>query len=233
MINDSLGHAAGDHILIQAATRFASIFPERELMRRMASDEFVALGDRSASESDASALAHRIIKLMSEPFVLPEATVHIGASVGLAIHPKHGSTGPELLVCADRALYAVKRSGKTAFATFDPDTHTFDEDLSLLRSELEGTLQTLSGLRVEYQPVVVVQDGSVAGREDLVRWRHPIHRELSPAALIPIAERTALITALGECVLRQSFADATTWLDAATLSVNVSPAQLREDSAHA
>jgi diguanylate cyclase (GGDEF)-like protein len=228
-INDSLGHAAGDQILLEAASRLGGIFPERELIGRLAGDEFVVLYDSTASKSDASSLADRIVKLLSQPFVLDDATVHIGASVGIALYPEHGNSGPQLLVCADRALYAVKRSGKRAFAVFDASAHAFDENLSLLRSELEGALQSFSGLRVEYQPIIAISDGSVSGREALLRWRHSVRGELSPAAFIPIAERTGLIVELGEWVLRQACADAMTWRDAATLSVNVSPVQLRED----
>ena len=80
--------------------------------------------------------------------------MHIGASVGVSLYPQHAKTGPQLLICADRALYAVKRSGKSAFAMFDADKHVSDESLSLLRSDLEGALKSFSGLRMEYQPIV-------------------------------------------------------------------------------
>ncbi|MEM5316509.1 EAL domain-containing protein [Paraburkholderia sp. JHI869] len=229
-INDSLGHTAGDQILQEAASRLREMFAEQELVGRLAGDEFVAICDGVSSKSVAGTMAERIVNLLSRPFVLPEATVHVGASVGISLYPEHANTGPQLLICADRALYAVKRSGKRAFAVFDASEHAFDEGLSLLRSDLEGALQSFSGLRVEYQPIVALHDGSVSGREALLRWRHPVRGELSPAAFIPIAERTGLIIALGEWVLRQSCMDAMTWRDAATVSVNVSPVQLREDS---
>lgn len=229
-INDSLGHAAGDQILQEAASRLRGMFREEELIGRLAGDEFVAICDGVFSKNLASSMAERIVKLLSQPFILSETTVHIGASIGISLYPEHGNTGPQLLIGADRALYAVKCSGKRAFAIFDANRHVFDEDLSLLRSDLEGTLQSFSGLRVEYQPIIAISDGSVSGREALLRWKHPVRGELSPAAFIPLAERTGLIVALGEWVLRQSCADAMTWRDEATLSVNVSPVQLREDS---
>jgi diguanylate cyclase len=227
-INDSLGHAAGDHILQEVASRLREAFSENELIGRLASDEFVVISE-VASRNDASEIAKRIAKLLSRPFPVHEATVHIGASVGIALHPEHAETGPQLLVCADRALYAVKRSGKSAFAIFDAREHVFDEDLSLLRSDLEGALRSFAGLRVEYQPIVQIANGSVSGREALARWRHPARGELSPAAFIPVAERTGLIVPLGEWVLRRSCTDAMTWRDKATVNVNVSPVQLREE----
>ncbi|MEM5457368.1 EAL domain-containing protein [Paraburkholderia phytofirmans] len=229
-INDSLGHAAGDGILQEAAGRLREMFADEELVGRLAGDEFVVICDGVFSKNIASSMAERIVHRLSRPFVSPEATVHIGASVGISLYPEHASTGPDLLICADRALYAVKRGGKRAFAVFDPCEHAFDESLSLLRSDLEGALQSFSGLRVEYQPIVAIKDGTVSGREALLRWRHPVRGELSPAAFIPIAERTGLIVALGEWVLRQSCVDALRWRDAATVSVNVSSVQLREDS---
>ncbi|WMY12828.1 putative bifunctional diguanylate cyclase/phosphodiesterase [Paraburkholderia phenoliruptrix] len=227
-INDSLGHAAGDHILREVANRLREAFPKKELIGRLASDEFVVISD-AASRDDASEIAKRIAKLLSRPFPIHEAAVHIGASVGIALYPEHAETGPQLLICADRALYAVKRSGKSSFAVFDPQTHVFDEDLSLLRSDLEGALRSFEGLRVEYQPIVNIADGSVSAREALIRWRHPTRGELSPAAFIPVAERTGLVVALGEWVLRQSCSDAMSWRDKATVAVNVSPVQLREE----
>ncbi|MFM0739326.1 EAL domain-containing protein [Paraburkholderia xenovorans] len=229
-INDSLGHAAGDRILQEAATRLCELLPGGEFVGRLAGDEFVAIADGSGSNGEIQTLADRIVKTLARPFVLSEALVHIGASVGVSLYPAHGNSGPQLLICADRALYAVKRSGKSAFAVFDADRHTSDENLSLLRSDLEGALRSFNGLRVEYQPIVDLKDGSISGREALLRWAHPTRGELPPNAFIPTAERTGLILALGEWVLRQSCREAASWRDAATVAVNVSPVQLREES---
>lgn len=229
-INDSLGHAAGDEILQGAAARLCEIAPEGELVGRLAGDEFVVVSDGTPLSADAIALAERIVKTLSQPFVLNDATVHVGASVGIALYPDHGDTGAQLLICADRALYAVKRSGKSASAIFNASTHASNEDLSLIRSDLEGALRDFSGLRMEYQPVVEIATGLVTGREALLRWTHPGRGELLPAAFIPIAERTGLIVPLGEWALRQSCIEALSWPDAAAVAVNVSPVQLTEAS---
>jgi diguanylate cyclase (GGDEF)-like protein len=229
-INDSLGHAAGDKILQEAATRLCEVLPGGEFVGRLAGDEFVAICDCSGPAADIHGLADRIVKTLARPFALSEALVHIGASVGVSLYPEHASSGPQLLICADRALYAVKRSGKSAFAVFDAERHASDESLSLLRSDLEGALRSFNGLRMEYQPIIDLSNGAVAGREALLRWTHPTRGELSPGFFIPTAERTGLILALGEWALRQSCREATTWRDAATVAVNVSPVQLREES---
>ncbi|EDZ99725.1 diguanylate cyclase/phosphodiesterase [Burkholderia sp. H160] len=229
-INDSLGHAAGDQILQEAATRLRDVLPSGDQVGRLAGDEFVAISDGSGQLRDVRVLADRIVRTLARPFVLSEALVHIGASVGIALYPEHAQTGPQLLICADRALYSVKRSGKSAFAVFDAEKHVSDENLSLLRSDLEGALQSFNGLRMEYQPIIDLNTGAVAGREALIRWTHPTRGELSPSAFIPTAERTGLILALGEWVLLQSCAEAVTWRDKVIVAVNVSPVQLREDS---
>ncbi len=229
-INDSLGHAAGDQILQEAAIRLREVLPAGDLVGRLAGDEFVAITDGTALTRDVHLLADRIVKTLARPFTLSEALVHIGASVGVSLYPEHAKTGPQLLICADRALYAVKRSGKSAFSIFDTVRHASDESLSLLRSDLEGAMQSYSDLRMEYQPIVDLADDTISGREALLRWTHPTRGELSPSAFIPTAERTGLILALGEWALLQSCTEAVTWRDVVSVAVNVSPVQLREES---
>lgn len=229
-INDSLGHAAGDQILQEAASRLRDVLPGGDLVGRLAGDEFVAFADGGGHARDVQLLADRIVRTLARPFALREALVHIGASVGISLYPEHARTGPQLLICADRALYAVKRSGKSAFVIFDAARHASDESLSLLRSDLEGALHSFSGLRMEYQPIVDLSSGAVSGREALIRWTHPTRGELPPSSFIPTAERTGLILALGQWALLQSCKEALTWQDKATVAVNVSPVQLREDT---
>ncbi len=229
-INDSLGHAAGDYILQETAHRLRTVFHTGDIVGRLAGDEFVAISDAASTGEKAQLLADQIVKTLGRPFVLNESMVRIGASVGIAQHPQHGETGPQLLICADRALYAVKRSGKSAFAVFDAKAHASDESLSLLRSDLEGELQSaVNGLRMEYQPIVELADGTISAREALVRWSHPSRGELPPTTFIPVAERTGLILPLGEWVLRRACEEAARWSEPVVVAVNVSPVQLREE----
>jgi diguanylate cyclase len=230
-INDSLGHAAGDLVLQESAKRLREVLREGDIVGRLAGDEFVAISDEASMSEEVRLLADQIVKTLARPFVLNEVLVRIGASVGISQYPEHGATGPQLLICADRALYAVKRSGKSAFAVFDAKAHASDDSLSLLRSDLEGSLQAFGrGLRMEYQPIVDLASGIISGREALVRWTHPTRGELSPATFVPIAERTGLILALGEWVLRRSCEEAAQWREPVVVAVNVSPVQLREES---
>jgi diguanylate cyclase (GGDEF)-like protein len=229
-INDSLGHAAGDQILQEAAIRLREAVPKSDIVGRLAGDEFVVISEAPEPSRDVRVLADSIVTTLARPFALTEALVHIGASVGVALYPEQASTGPQLLICADRALYAVKRSGKSAYAIFDAEEHASDESLSLLRSDLEGALRSFNGLRMEYQPIVDLASGAVTGREALIRWTHPTRGELSPSAFIPTAERTGLILALGQWALLQSCKEAVTWRDKVTVAVNVSPVQLREET---
>jgi diguanylate cyclase len=228
-INDSLGHAAGDFVLQEAAKRLSAVLQLGDIVGRLAGDEFVAISDRVTVREEVRLLADRIVKALARPFVFNDAMVHIGASVGISRFPEHGSTGQQLLICADRALYSVKRSGKSAFAVFDATAHASNESLSLLRSDLEGALQSFSGLRLEYQPIVDLTSNVISGREALVRWTHPTRGELSPATFVPIAERTGLILALGEWVLRRACEEAAGWQEQVIVAVNVSPVQLREE----
>ncbi|MFL9938304.1 MULTISPECIES: putative bifunctional diguanylate cyclase/phosphodiesterase [Paraburkholderia] len=229
-INDSLGHAAGDQILQEAAVRLREVMPATDIVGRLAGDEFVVISEAPEPSRDVRLIADSIVKTLARPFVLTEALVHIGASVGVALYPEHACTGPQLLICADRALYAVKRSGKSAYLIFDAHEHVSDESLSLLRSDLEGALRTFIGLRMEYQPILDLASGEVTGREALIRWTHPTRGELSPSAFIPTAERTGLILALGEWALLQSCKEAVMWCDKVPVAVNVSPVQLREEA---
>lgn len=230
-INDSLGHAAGDLVLQESARRLRAVLRKGDIVGRLAGDEFVAIANDASLSEEIRLLADQIVKTLARPFVLNDALVRIGASVGISQYPEHGDTGPQLLICADRALYAVKRSGKSAFAVFDAQAHASDDSLSLLRSDLEGALQAFgSGLRMEYQAIVNLASGITTGREALVRWTHPTRGELAPATFVPIAERTGLILPLGDWVLRRSCEEAARWREPVVVAVNVSPVQLREES---
>ncbi|AMM16677.1 diguanylate cyclase [Burkholderia sp. PAMC 28687] len=230
-INDSLGHAAGDLVLQESARRLRAVLRQGDIVGRLAGDEFVAISNDASLSEEVRLLADQIVKTLARPFVLNDALVRIGASVGISQYPEHGDTGPQLLICADRALYAVKRSGKSAFAVFDAQAHASDDSLSLLRSDLEGALQAFgSGLRMEYQAIVNLASGVTTGREALVRWTHPTRGELPPTTFVPIAERTGLILPLGEWVLRRSCEEAAGWREPVVVAVNVSPVQLREET---
>jgi len=161
--------------------------------------------------------------------LLPGApSVRIDASFGVAHYPTDGTDADAVLTAADKALYAVKRSGKGDVAVYDRNRHAGEADLLNLRSDLEAALVgDAEELWLEYQPMVSADNGRVTGREALVRWRHPVRGAVGPVDFIPMAEASGLIIRLGEVVLRRACLDATGWAESVSVAVNVSPVQLR------
>ncbi|MGI4800699.1 MAG: putative bifunctional diguanylate cyclase/phosphodiesterase [Janthinobacterium lividum] len=235
-VNDTLGHAAGDSVLVETAQRLAALCaPSNRVIARLGGDEFLILVT-PAGCGEAQDFADKVAAAVRVPHALPNAPdVRLDASIGIALYPKHGTDANALLAAADKALYAVKTSGKARVQVYDPLLHAGDADLVLFRSDLARALskeeQTFGAgeLLLHYQPVMRLSDGLLAGREALVRWRHPVRGMVSPGAFVPMAEASGLILPLGEWVLRRACADAALWADGAKVAVNVSPIQLRTE----
>lgn len=228
-VNDTLGHAAGDAVLVEAGLRLSRSCTEPLLVSRLGGDEFlIVLAEPHPGQAEG--LARTIGQAIKAPFLLPDApSVRIDASFGVAHFPEDGLDADAVLIAADKALYAVKRSGKGDVATYDRLRHMGDRDLIALRSDLEAALESDDQLVLHYQPVVGLIDGVTIAREALVRWRHPSKGMIGPADFIPMAEASGLIIRLGEEVLRRACADAAAWATPMRVAVNVSPVQLRND----
>jgi diguanylate cyclase len=224
MINDTLGHDAGDHLLRTVADRLRAGFPDAEAIARLGGDEFAILIENTA---DPAVAAQRMLDILRPPFLIGTHSVAMTASVGAARRPDV-SVGPEdLRKNVDLAMYAAKARGKNAYAVFEPAMReTFDAEMAL-REELQRALADDS-LYVLYQPIVELDGGRVAGLEALARWRHPTMGEIPPAEFIPVAEHAAMIDAIGQFVLDRACAEFAAWFgaDDTYLSVNVSPLQL-------
>ncbi len=240
-VNDTLGHAAGDAVLVETARRLRALCVSQSgavsdrLVARLGGDEFLFLLPLTGPD-DALAVAHAVAATVRLPFALPNAPdVRLDASIGIALHPEHGADADALLAAADKALYAVKGSGKARAQVYDPQLHAGDGDLVVFRSELARALVQCgpgsfeSELQLDYQAVIRLSDGLLVGREALVRWHHPVRGLVSPGAFVPMAEASGLIIPLGEWVLRRACADAALWADGAKVAVNVSPFQLRTE----
>ncbi|MGI4796882.1 MAG: putative bifunctional diguanylate cyclase/phosphodiesterase [Janthinobacterium lividum] len=235
-VNDTLGHAAGDLVLVETAQRLAALCASsRRVIARLGGDEFLILV-APAECQEAKDFADSVTAAVRVPHALPNAPdVRLDASIGIALYPEHGMDANALLAAADKALYAVKTSGKARAQVYDPLLHAGDADLVLFRSDLARALSKeeqphgAGELILHYQPVTRLSDGLLAGREALVRWRHPVRGMVSPGAFVPMAEASGLILPLGEWVLRHACADAALWADGAKVAVNVSPIQLRTD----
>ncbi|MGY3444372.1 EAL domain-containing protein [Bradyrhizobium sp. USDA 4473] len=229
-VNDSLGHAAGDELLIRVAAALRQELGPRAFIARLGGDEFAVLADGyGASDTALTGLADRLIGKLSGPVELIEGEASVGATIGIARLPEHGATAETAMRNADLALYMAKEAGRGRAQLFEPVyAQAVDERLDLgrhLRHAVEA-----GALEAHYQPQLDLKTGRVTGFEALLRWSHPERGPISPAEFIPIAESSGLIVDLGLWVLREACRQGRAWLDAGlpprSVSVNVSPAQI-------
>jgi diguanylate cyclase (GGDEF)-like protein/PAS domain S-box-containing protein len=206
-INDSLGHSAGDKLLLSLADRIRHCLREGDTAARLGGDEFGVLLEDTR---DASTVAERIREAVRDPIAIDANEVCVTVSIGISVSTLAHNGADELLRNADVAMYAAKNRGKGRFEVFEPDMHL----TALRRLELEADLRRAierNEFRVYYQPIVELQSGSIAGVEALVRWEHPDRGMLAPGEFIALAEQTGLIVPLGRWVLEQACVQARTW----------------------
>jgi diguanylate cyclase (GGDEF)-like protein len=227
-INDTLGHPAGDQLLVEVGRRLQSTLRETDMLARLGGDEFGVIQDGGSHPRDgAITLAQRIIQLLAEPFDLGGHPAHIGSSVGIAIAPEHGLDPEQLITAADLALYDVKAGGRNDFRVFQADMLELARTRKSAESELRDALAR-NEFELHYQPVVDVKAHLLCGVEALVRWRHPTKGLIAPDHFIPLAESTGLIAPLGEWVLQQACVDAASLPEHIKVAVNVSAVQFRK-----
>jgi diguanylate cyclase (GGDEF)-like protein len=239
VVNESLGHQAGDDLLRQVGARLAECVENagplgaRATVARWGGDEFVVLIDQVASDAEARVLAERLIGALSDPIHVAGHEVVAGASIGVALSSLGRDRPEALLRSADLALYRAKANGKNGHALFDVSL----EAQAMQRLELERDLRLAlerGEFRVHYQPLIRLETGRIAGWEALVRWEHPSRGLISPAAFIPIAEETGLIIPIGQWVLEEACRQARRWRDLfpsdppRTMSVNLSARQFTQ-----
>lgn len=192
----------------------------------MGGDEFAIVQVALTHGSDATTLAERIIKKISEPYEIDGHQVVTGTSVGIAVAPSDGATADQLIKNADLALYRAKGRGRGTFRCFEKGMDAELQQRRMLEQELR---KALSGgeFELHYQPAVDLASNRITGFEALIRWQHPDRGTLLPATFIPLAEETGLIVAIGEWVINQACATAARWPADLRVAVNLSPAQLR------
>jgi len=186
-VNDTLGHPAGDQLLVEVARRLQSSLRDTDVVARLGGDEFAIIQENEKNQGDgAMALARKIIALIEQPLDLGGHKVSVGTSIGIAFAPEHGSDAETLLQKADIALYAAKSGGRNDFRLFKSElTEAADRQKSM-----EGELrEAISGHEFElhYQPVIDVRTGAVSGVEAFVRWHHPSKGLLLPDQFLPLA----------------------------------------------
>ena len=226
-VNDVLGHAAGDAVLRMTADRLRSALREGDVLARLGGDEFVVLQLDAGGQSEALALAARIVDVMQAPMMVNDQAVRIGASVGVALAPQHGDDAGVLLHNADLALYAAKSDGKGVYRLFDPALDARMQARRKLEMDLRRAVAA-EEFELHFQPLVEAGSGRIAGAEALVRWNHPERGQVSPVDFIALAEETGLILPLGEWVLRRACQEAARWPPELSVSVNLSPVQFRD-----
>jgi len=223
-VNDTLGRAGGDAVLVSIAERLQAGLPAGALLGRFEDDEFavIASGDDART---AMMLAEALRASISHP-ILVDQTWQITVGIGLAQAPEDGTTGEELARRAGLALRAAKRNGRGMARRFEPQIEIEHSDRQFLLRELKSAV-SLQGFDVHYQPVVAAAGGAIIGVEALLRWTHPTRGAIAPSTFIPLAEQYGLMMQLGEIVLRRALADAVRWPDV-FVAVNLSPVQLRD-----
>ncbi|WP_066656584.1 MULTISPECIES: putative bifunctional diguanylate cyclase/phosphodiesterase [unclassified Sphingomonas] len=223
-VNDTLGHPAGDQLLIQVADRLKREVANADCIGRIGGDEFLIVFPDCPGAEALELTAASIIEGLSKPYFLGDSRCVIGASIGI-VRCEVGDETPEAISRnADLALYAAKRAGRGCARFFTNDMAEAAKDRRSVEQDLLDALDR-GQLEVNYQPLVTAATNRVAGFEALLRWNHPTRGRISPALFIPIAEETNLIVRLGEWTLRQACMDAAGWPGELRVAVNISPIQ--------
>jgi diguanylate cyclase (GGDEF)-like protein len=230
VVNDSLGHARGDLLLIQAARRLATYLRPDDMLARFGGDEFAILVEEVTIDA-AGSLAERLLSALQEPFHVNGHDVFIGGSIGVVLASTSNQVATRLLRAADVAMYEAKGAGRGRWVLYDERIGDRAAQRLALESQLRHAIEQRQ-IEVHYQPIIDLATGRIHGFEALARWRHPERGLLSPAAFIAIAEETGLIAQLGDWVLEEACRQAAAWsqmlpADPPLIAVNVSPRQIR------
>ena len=223
-VNDTRGHPVGDRLLVEVSRRLRAQVPQNTVLARLGGDEFAIILNKVAKAPDVEPLAAAIIKRLSEPFSIDGETISIGASIGIAIAPRHGTRSDQLLRNVDLALYRAKDSGRSAYRFFEISMDSQARERRALEFDLKTALQN-DEFALYYQPLIGAESNQAMGFEALLRWNHPIRGVISPAEFIPIAENSGLIKAIGDWALEEACQTAASWPEHLTIAVNLSAPQ--------
>ncbi|MEB3883950.1 EAL domain-containing protein [Lyngbya sp. CCY1209] len=238
IVNESLGHLAGDLLLIQVSQRLQQCLRDGDMLARLGGDEFAILVDDIGGISESTDMAERVLDCLKPPFQVHGEQFSLGASIGIALnfdpvtrHPYEQTA--DILRGADLAMYRAKHGGRNCYAIFDTQMHANLLSQLQLENDLRHAIAR-GELHLHYQPVVSLVTGEIVTCEALVRWKHPIRGWISPVEFIPVAEETGLIVPLGEWVLREACRQMRDWLAGGwldrrtTVSVNMAGLQFAQ-----
>jgi diguanylate cyclase (GGDEF)-like protein/PAS domain S-box-containing protein len=225
-VNDTFGHPAGDALLREAAQRITSMIGPRDVAARLGGDEFAVLHWVEGNHDYIPIIAQKIIAHLHETFIIDNCPVRIGASIGMAIAPLHGSDPDSLARNGDAALYRAKAAGRGNAVMFDDSMQDWLQRRRRLETDLRVAVSS-GALQLAYQPVIDTKNRTISACEALVRWNHPEFGWVSPGEFVAIAEEAGLILGLGEWVLREACKTAATWPGNISVAVNLSSHQLQ------
>ena len=220
VVNDTLGHAAGDALLVAATERITGLVRSTDLVARLGGDEFAILTEDEPDLARSRAMAERLVQELRSPYLIGDRPVVVTSSIGIASARDAVQGAADLVRNADVAMYMAKANGKSGFAMFDPGMHVAIRERNELSVELKRAVE-LDQLRLAYQPIIDLASGQLAGVEALVRWQHPERGLIAPGRFIEIAEETGAILSIGHWVLRETCAHAARWLREGLAPANV------------
>jgi diguanylate cyclase (GGDEF)-like protein len=226
MVNDTLGHSAGDELLREVARRLERIVGDAGHAARLGGDEFAVMVPSTSDGCEA--LAAHIVAELSEPYDLEQSSVTIGATVGIGVAPSDGDTIDTIIRSADLALYRAKELGRGRYARYEQWMQAEADERRLLEMDLRSALEE-DHLSIAYQPIVDATTGETVAFEALLRWNHPTRGLVPPSVFVPIAEEARLINHIGSWVLRTACAEAGSWPENIKLAVNLSVLQVEAD----
>jgi len=233
VVNDTLGHNAGDALLSELATRLRATLREGDVIGRMGGDEFVVLIEEFGDAGQVAEVAKKVLETVARPFPLQGRDFEVTASLGISLYPGDGKDAQTLLKNADIAMYLVKQQGKNSFRFYAPQMNVHLIERLSLESGLRRALER-DELLLLYQPKVGVRDGQVSGVEALVRWQHPTQGMINPGEFVPVAEDAGMMAAIGEWVIHTACRQMRAWRDQGLpllrMAINLSPRQLSQDS---
>jgi diguanylate cyclase (GGDEF)-like protein len=232
VINDSLGHEAGDLLLLEVANRLRGALRTSDVVARLGGDEFVVILDQCGEIDDVQHIATGLLAALAEPMELAGHECHTTASIGIAMYPANGADAQTLTKNADMAMYLAKEDGKNGYRFFSKEVTTQSIERLSLESALRRALER-EQFSLNYQPKVDIETGQITGVEALLRWNHPELGSVSPAQFIPLAEETGLIVPIGRWVVKEACAQAMVWqrrgLLPVSMAVNLSPRQFADE----
>ena len=233
IINDSLGHEAGDMLLVEIAGRLRQTLRSSDVVARLGGDEFVVILEKTEEKHDVETIARKLLSALSQPLQLSGHECHTTASIGIAMFPADGTDVQTLTKNADMAMYLAKEDGKNDFRFFTKEVKTQSIERLMLETSLRHALAR-NEFSLHYQPKVDLTTGQITGVEALLRWTHPEFGMLPPAQFIPLAEETGLIVPIGRWVLKQACAQNMAWqrqgLRPVSMAVNLSPRQFVDEN---